>query len=253
MKDIVVLEWTYSPPNYFEEPIHISRNEYEMIIDHGRVEAKIKPESYDKNHKMRETLQAALNDRFLGVQLLTHKPYELSKASMYRLHPDGRKDITIFPNPCIIRVSTSTPDIVIKDKNGNITSNSRKDRIEKKREIADLAEKYRAKDTIVASLLNSYKSAVNDPDNELVHLYEIRDTLSTKFGDEAQVRNTLGVSSSQWSRFGRMANYEPVKQGRHRGKSAGTLRDATKEELKEARAIARNLVWSYLNYLEKQK
>lgn len=253
MRDIVVLGWTYSPPDYFEEPIHISCNEYIMIIDHGKVEAKIKPEFYDKKHKMRDVLQDALNDRFLGVQVLTHKPYELSKASMYRLHPDGRKDITIFPEPGIIRVVSGTVDFVVKDKDGNIKSNSRKDRIEKKKEIADLAEKYRAKDPIVASLLNSYKSAVNDPDNELAHLYEIRETLSTKFGGEAQTRGTLGVSSSQWSRLGLLANNEPLKQGRHRGKSAGALRDATEGELKEARAIARTLIEAYLDYLEKQK
>src|SRR4030042_6218270 len=104
MEDIVVLEWKFSPPDYFEEPIHIKRDDYIMTISNGTVEARIKPEIYDKDQSMRDRLYSSLNDRFLGVQLFSHKPYELSKASMYRLHPDGRKDITIFPEPIVITV-----------------------------------------------------------------------------------------------------------------------------------------------------
>ena len=46
--DIIVLEWTFSPADYFEILIPISRNDYEMIIDNGKVEAKIRPEVYEK-------------------------------------------------------------------------------------------------------------------------------------------------------------------------------------------------------------
>ncbi len=61
----------------------------------------------------------------------------------------------------------------------------------------------------------------------------------------------LLVASWRGSRFGQLANNEPVRQGRHRGKSAGALRGATETELKEERSTARSLVQGYLEYLEK--
>lgn len=250
MEDIVVLEWKFSPSDYFEEPIHIKRDDYVMMIGSGTVESRIRPEIYDKDQSMRDKLHNALNDRFLGVQLLSHKPYELSKASMYRLHPDGRKDITIFPEPCVIKASCCMVDIIVKDKDGNVISDSRKERVEKKKELAELVEKYHQKDSVVDSLLKSYNEAVNDPDNELVHLYEIRDAIAKKFGSESAAKKALAINKTQWSKLGKIANVEPLKQGRHRGKNPGALRDATEEELREARGIALNLIEAYLDYLE---
>lgn len=253
MEDIVVLEWKFSPPDYFEEPIHIKRDDYVMTINNGAVEARIRPEIYDKDQSMRDRLHISLNDRFLGVQLFSHKPYELSKASMYRLHPDGRKDITIFPEPIVITVSMGEPDIIVKDKDGNVISDSRHERIHRKEELSELAEKYHQKDPLVASVLRSYNKAVNDPDNELVHLYEIREAMAKHFGDESSAQNILGISRKQWSKLGKLANDEPLRQGGHRGKNLGGLRDATEGELKEARSISRNIVEAYLDYLESPK
>jgi len=250
--DIVVLEWTFSPPDYFEDLIYIKRDDYEMVIDRGKVEAKIKPDVYQKNANIREDLHCALNDRFLGIQLLTHKAYELSKACMYRLHPDGRKDVTLFVESSNVLISVGTVDFIVTDKNGTVVSDLRKDRIKKKNELAELVEKYSRIDATVSSLLKSYQMSINDPNNELVHLYEIRDALSKKFGGETAARDALNISSTQWSRFGQLANNEPLKQGRHRGKFE-PLRDATEAELMEARNFARHLVESYLMYLKRME
>lgn len=248
-EDIVILEWTFSPSDYFEDLIHIKRDDYEMVIDRGKVEARIKPEVYQKNANMREDLHHALNDRFLGVQLLTRKTYELSKACMYRLHSDGRKDVTLCVESCEIVSFVGAVDLIVRDKDGNVVSDSKKERIKKKKELAELVEKYRKKDATLSSLLKSHQMSVNDPNNELVHLYEIRDALSKKFGGESAAHDALNISSTQWSRFGQLANNEPLKQGRHRGKFE-SLRDATEAELMEARNFARHLVESYLMYLE---
>jgi len=253
MEDIVVLEWKFSPPDYFEEPIHIKVDDYVMAISNGTVEARIRPETYDKDQNLRDRLHSSLNDLFLGVQLLSHKPYDLSKASMYRLHPDGRKDITIFLEPIVAGVSVGELDFIVKDKDGNVISDSRHERIQKKQKLAKLAEKYCRKDPVVASVLRSYNEAVNDPDNELVHLYEIRDAIAKYFGGESAARSTLGIKKKEWSRLRKLANDESLRQGRHRGKNLGALRGATEGELGEARSIARNIVVAYLDYLESPK
>jgi len=91
-------------------------------------------------------------------------------------------------------------------------------------------------------MLLSYDAGVRDPNNELVHLYEIRDALSTKFGGENSVRAALTITSAQWSRLGQLCNHEPLRQGRHRGKSGEAMRDASEAELAESRSIARAMI-----------
>jgi hypothetical protein len=96
---VVILEWQFSPPGYFEEPINVTRDDYTMIIGDGKVEARIDSAIYDRNPSMRQALHDAVNGRFLGVQLLTHKAYNLSRSTMTRLHPDGRRDISVEAEP----------------------------------------------------------------------------------------------------------------------------------------------------------
>lgn len=252
MEDIVILEWAFSPPNYFEEPIHIIRDQYHMIIDNGKVEARIKPEVYNNDPELRDKLHNSLNDRFLGTQLVSHADYKLSDSTMHLLHPDGRKDTTIFATGGFCISGGGQFDTIVKDEKGNIIKDSKRERIDKKKQLSELTEKYCIKDLLVKSLLNSNSMSVKDPANELVHLYELLEALSKHFAGEVAAREALGVSNNKWARLHRLANTEPLKQGRHRGKSVGALRDATVKELEEARRIASSLIEGYLEYLERQ-
>ncbi len=252
MDDVVVLEWTFSPPDYFEETIPIERESYTMIIGAGKIEARIDPKVYDEEHKMRDKLHDILNDRFLGVQLLTRKSYELSKSSMHRLHPNGRKSVTVFVDTAVIKMSAGNIDLLVKDKNGNIIDDSRRDRIEKKKVLAELVEKYRQQDKFVESMLNFYQKAIRDPSNELIHLYDIWEALKARFGGQAAALIALGINDLDRRTLGKLANDEPLRQGRHRGKKITDLRDATEAELDDARQIARSMIEAYLYYLENQ-
>ena len=250
MSDVnVVLEWRFSPPDYFEEPISVSRSDYAMVIDKGKVEARIAAAVYDANPSMREVLHERLSSRFLAVQLLSHRPYKLEKPTVTRIHPDGRRDICLEAEPGHLAISTGTVDFKHIDKNGNVISDSGRERIERRKNLAELLSKYRPYDTLLESLLNSYAAGVRDPGNELVHLYEIRDALSKTLGGEDAVRSMLGITSSDWSRFGKLCNYEPLQQGRHRGQNIAGLRDATEAELADARRIALAMIEAYLSNL----
>lgn len=246
MSAIVVFEWNFSPSDYFEVPIEIVRDDYTLTIAHGKAEAKLDSATYEANPSIRQTLHEGLNDRFLGVQLLTHRAYELSRSTKTRVHPDGRKDVFLEVEPARIVITGHPVDFQVRDKDGNIISDSKRDRIEKKKSLADLVSAYRATDETLASLLRSHDAAVRDPNNELVHLYEIRDALSVKFGGDKEARSALGISSADWSRFGLLCNNEPLRQGRHRGKTGAALRDATESELVDARRIARGMTEAYL-------
>jgi hypothetical protein len=250
MDNVIVLEWTFSPSDFFEEVIRIEREGYTMVINKGKVEARIDPMVYDKERDMRNDLHQVLNDHFLGVQLLTHKPYELSKSLMYRLHPDGHREITMFIDSAISFKMAGSVDFVLRDKNGNILSDSRRDRIEKEKEFATLVEKYRKQDKFVESMLAFYQASVHDPKNELVHIFDIWEALVKRFGNEKSVMTILAITTPERRKLGTLANDAPLRQGRHRGKKVGELRDATETELEEARVIARKMIEAYLHYLD---
>ena len=79
----------------------------------------------------------------------------------------------------------------------------------------------------------------------------VREALNKKLGRKV-VCEVCGVSEPEWSDFGDLANNPHIKQGRHRGASLGDLRDATNEELKQARTFSRKLILGYLEYLDGQ-
>ena len=166
MNQVVVLEWTFSPTDYFEQTIEVRRDEYILRIENGKAEARVDPRAYDADTNYRLAFHEALNDRFLAVQVLTHRPYNLPQPSMFRLYTDGRKDVTLFAEPGHFKITGGSVDFLVKDKDGNVLADTRTDRIEKKEHFANLAEKYRDTDRVLGGLLNSYAAAVKDPDNE---------------------------------------------------------------------------------------
>jgi hypothetical protein len=249
MNTFYMLEWTYSPPDYFEAPIQISHDQYVMTIENGKVEAKVNDVIYEENPEMRNQLHEALNDRFIYKQVFNHQLFELSKPQVCKIHPDGRKDHFIFLETAEIICTGELVDLVLMDKDGNIVGDTRRNRIDREKSNAELLEKHRA-NSVLKAILHSNQTSIMDPNNELIHLYEIRDALIDEFGRESEVKMKLGISSREWRNFGRLANDAPLKQGRHRGKHVGELRDATHEELNKAREFARTLILSYLEYLE---
>lgn len=253
MRVVTILEWKYSPPDYFEASIQIARDEYVLTIADGKAEATIPDEFYMANPSIRERIDASLHDRFLGVQLLTHKPFELSKSVRFRLHPDGRKDAFLEVASARMSLVSGAVDFQVTDRSGTVIVDTKKERIKQKQTIADLVATHRPNNPVLASLLRSYDAAVRDPDNELVHLYEIREAVSQRFGNEGIARRKLGITRTQWSRLGQLANDEPLKQGRHRGRSVTALRDATEAELAEARTLGRAIINAYLFQLAEEE
>jgi hypothetical protein len=102
-------------------------------------------------------------------------------------------------------------------------------------------------------LLRSYRSAVADADDELIHLYEVLDTLVSAFGSQTEALRWLGQPKQKWSRLGRLCNVLPLRQGRHRGRVGEALRSASEEELAEARDLSTTFIESYIAYLERTK
>jgi hypothetical protein len=243
MNSVIVLEWKFSPADYFEGPTEVKLDYTTIKIDDGKAEAEIDSAIYDPS--IRSTLQDALNSRFLGFQLSSRNVYNLSSPTMTRMeHADGRKDYIMEVESMHIEATFHPVTLLKCDKDGNVIADGQ---TEKMKSLVDLVSKH-YKDEVLKSLLRSHKASVDDPDNELVHLYEIRDALFRKFGRKSE--STLNISHDDWSDFGLLCNNESLRQGRHRGESCGPLRNATDAELSEARRIAQAMIEGYLQYLD---
>lgn len=111
-------------------------------------------------------------------------------------------------------------------------------------------------DPVLLSLRRRYKAACADKDDELVHLYEIRDAMEKFFGDAKKAKEALKISAADWSAFGRICNADPLPQGRDRGRNfAGgntfTPLDAG-VSVASAREFAGKIIRRYVSYLSGQ-
>lgn len=247
MKEKVLLEWNYTPKNYFEEHSTFDYNDYQIDINNGQVTTSMLADFFDSHPNIRQEAEKTVENIFLATQVLSHQPFNLSGSAMVRVHPDGRRNVTLNVQSLKLKLTVHPVDLIYTNADG-VVHDTRAERIKTQKCLVSLAEKTARGDAVAKAILNSYNAAVNNPANELIHLYEIWESLSVKFGSETVARNSLGISSSQRRRFGQLANSLPLLEGRHRGKNPGILRNATPEELQEARDIARNLIIAYLQY-----
>lgn len=246
----VQLEWRYSPSSYLEKPIYISGNGFTLQISQGVATATIEMMVFENNNSIASDLTKIIEDRLLAVQVLTHAAFTLSKPSRTDLKEDGTRNIFLkIEDAVTVMCSVRTVDIIMKDKDGNIISDSKRDRLERQEWFAAAIGKFRSSVETLDQMLRSQQMAVADPQNELVHLYEIRDALATKFKGHREATKQLHISEKEWKIIGNLANLQPLKQGRHRGKSVGKLRDANSCELGLARETTRMLIEKYLLYL----
>jgi hypothetical protein len=242
MEEKVTLQWSYAPPDFFEEPAEIEGERCTFHVDGGIARAGvtgIEEKEYVRIHD-------ELNGLFLGLQLCDDRPYALSHFTVIRTRPDGTADIGLLASDAI--KVTAHFDAQVTGADGKIKSDTRQERIEAKRKYAAASAKH-LNDPTANAILQSYRAARNEPQVELIRLYEIRDALGKHFGGESEARKILGISKDAWSRLGKLANDEPLNQGRHRGWNVGDLREATEGELTEARSIAKDMICVYLKRL----
>lgn len=249
----IELEWNYTPVNHLEEPINLLHDGVNLNIQNGKGIAKITPEQFEQNLCLKNDLHLVIEDRLRAAQLFNHNNFELSSPSRTNLRENGTKHHYLQVKPATFTMTTGScsVDIVVKDKDGNIKSDTKKDRLEKQDYYANILGKHRKTDPTLVKMFDSYKMSVIDSDNEFVYLYEIRDALSARFNNSKTAKKKLCITKDQWNKIGELANDLPLKQGRHRGKMHGSLRNADSSELVQARKAAFNLIDKYIEYIEK--
>ena len=247
---IHIMEWTYSPADFFEDPLSIESHDYSLSAHDGKASATIQTGDALDAEPVYQSIHRLLLAHFIATLVISHRRYELSEYTTVRIDPAGNRHFVLRVESGTMRMSAANVDFKVSDASGKIIADTRADRIATQRKLAELASRHLQADVAAESILGSYEAAVNDETNELIFLYEIRETIAVRFNGSANAQSQLGVPEAAWHRLGVLANVEPLRQGRHRGRQPGRLRDATSSELSEARSIARLLIQSYLTWLD---
>ena len=251
MEEMVTIEWSYRPRDYFEEPLDLTIGGHPIAIGDGMVTAVLQAWTVEGDGEFLNQLRSKVEHAFLFVQVMKHEKYELSGPSWWKERADGTKDLAVSVEPLEVKLGLGPIDVRTENSEGIVISDSKAVSIAKKRQLVERSAEYAGRDGVLEAMLRSYHAAVNDPENELTHLYEIRDALKEEFDGEKRARTAVGVSKAKWRQLGGLANNPLVRQGRHKGRSLGHSRKATQAELEEARTIAKHMILGYLEYLER--
>jgi len=186
----------------------------------------------------------------LGAQLAAHASCELSRPSVSALHEDGSRGLILEPETGRIQISGGQLDVHYVRDDGTVVD-TRRDRTEHKHRLSRAAATHGPRNEALARMLRSYRSAIRDPEDEFIYLYEVRDTLASTFGGWEKGLQHLGQTKRKGDRLHAICNDLPLRQGRHRGRVGATLRSASEEELSEARSLTAGFIEAYVEYLER--
>ena len=246
--ETVELHWVYLPADFFEEKIVRDCESYSIEIEGGHITARISAEFFDTHLDLPSLLRRDLNSYFLGAQLIRRKVFEIDDGAVDRLWPDGRKNTTLAVQCAHQLMLSDQVDLVQLASKGAVVGDTRRDRIEATKNLAQLSVLH-ASDPTAHRMLESHAASIATLGEELVYLYEIWDALKANFQRRENARSVLNISPETLTRFDDLTCNLPLRQGRHRGRF-DTLRDATAGELDEARRIAQDMMERYWRYLD---
>lgn len=245
MSHKVILEWGYKPKNFLEAPHKIDFKGSEIKLEGGNIMLEITKEIYDSDPKYSNNVETFIKKYLDGISIESHTSYTLLREATKVINEDGKiVGHTLVAQKISHSVSIGgNVDFVVRDKNGNVTHDSKKERIENKKAWGNLITKIPSQDQ---ALKDIYLNSIEDPKNELIYLYEILDYVGKKFGGKREARKKLSIRKKDWNLLKEIANNRPLREGRHRGQNADNLRNATLEELQSARRISKEIIRQYL-------
>ena len=242
------LTWTYEPADFFEAPYQRDFGGWRLSIEEGRAVATV------TGARPSEAVESQIADVVKSVfqvrAMQTRKPFRLAGcANQVEFRGDRQSHFLRVGVKSVVFASDQLDVQLIDAATGDVIGDTKAERIAShKAELDGLPTKAQQNPTL-RRMLASYETALNDPANGLTHLYEIRDALAKHFGSDAAAKTACGIGSSQWSTYGRLANEEPLLEGRHRGKNSGPLRHATDQELATVRDLAQDWIRKFAGTL----
>ena len=239
------IKWSYEPPDYLEVSYKAAHAGALIELTAGCATAILDVAHDQIPSDLLASIEAVVKTILQTHMLETGRTCHISKPKVIQHQADGKKTTAISVGASVMIASGQPVDLLTTTPDGTVVKDTRAERIASREALVKLFAEAVEKEPLVGRLLASYQSAIDDSQNAFVHLYEIRDALVWHYGDAEAVRTQLDLSKKDWGLLGELANARPVQESRHRGKYMGRLRQATHDELTEARKIARTIVEAF--------
>jgi hypothetical protein len=178
-------------------------------------------------------------------QILTRQAFTLLGPNITHHKDNGSRNIVMIAETVTLKITCHASDILFTAADGTVIRDTKRERVDQETEL--LAALVSKGSTCAAArrMIESFGKSIDDPANELVHLYEIRDA-AAHFGGERTACTKLGVSKADWSHLDPLANDEPLDRCQHRGRRSELLSHATADELAVARRIALQILEAFI-------
>jgi hypothetical protein len=241
------LTWTFTPADLFEAPYEGTQPGAQLSITDGKAIVTV------SGSQPVQPVEEELKQWVLGVlrvrSIQTGRSFELRGNATAAEFKNSKSNIFVRVEPAVIRMTAGRVDVVQTDASGVVVRDTRVERVASDQAEMNEVSKKALTNAVLSAMLESFVAALNDREGEFVRLYEIRDALVKHFGSDRDAREQLGVSSGDWSKFGRLANDAPVIEGRHRGRHPDALRPATAEERQTMHALAKEWIRKFAGSL----
>lgn len=238
------LHFHYEPPDYFEAKFVSQMKHGQLTADKGLAVYILSSATDPVEEAFRQQIAEEVGGVFKLRQMIVRLPHKLTGPSLIQFTAERKRNVTMYLEPGRFSITGGNVDIKIRDAVGNVKTDTKAERIQTHEAfIGRLLAKL--DHPVLRAMVDSYVAATDDLDNELIHLYEVRDAARKHYGNDNEARAALRISRSDWSELGRLANDEPLRQGRHRGAHVAQLRDASEAELAKARSIAEQIIEAF--------
>lgn len=238
--------FTYEPTTCLEQALALEHAGWQVRLDSGTAVAW-RGGVHDDLRALEEHARGLVTRAVQAAQLVEKAAFSVSPCAGIVVHTaDGGKGTVILASTGALVLKGHRADLAITGPDG-VRVDTRRDRVSRKHRLA--AALVRVGDELALHrMLRSFEVAMRTPADELVHLFEIWETFETAVAGTN--RDLYQANRARGQRLGRMANGMPLTQGRHRGQHFQQLRDATVQELGEAREIAVSLIEAYAAQLD---
>jgi hypothetical protein len=245
----VTLEGAYSPSDYLEEAVTLNRPDCTATIQEGRIDVVFREPEPLPDADCQAAISREVHLVFQARLIMTGRPWRSTGLTLRRRYANGSSDIWLSATSMICAGSVGSPDIMMKDAEGNVVKDTKAERLTDERDFREQCLRH-AEDLLFQELMASFSRAIDDPADLMTHLYEIRDALKRHFGPKDKAKKALGLTEAEWSDLGLIANVKPIQESRHRGDHP-ERRPATEEERIRVLEISRRMIRVYLLHLDR--
>jgi hypothetical protein len=243
------IAYRYEPASFFDEVTSLVIDAGSIIFDSGAATVTLSTATDRVAREMVDAVTLSVRAALQPRQLVNRALFTLRAPSVTQVQANGSVDAMVIPGTGNAVAAGGALSVTVTAPDGTVTYDGTAARFGRGRDLVNSISVKLGRPATLNRMLESFSASIADSDNELVHLYDIRDAIGEHYGGANAARTALGIPSSDWSTLGRIANQEPVRQGRHRGQHLNGLRDASTEELACARAIAQAIIAAFASTL----